>query len=121
MKLNAFIHKHAGLMIQCFNLGHFNVYLKRDMSMKDCSMDIEVDHRYLTASIRYGKKVEEMWSGNERQKILECIAHELMHILVSEITEKDCIGKQTKLCLHHEERVVEHISRLALRLYQQRV
>lgn len=104
------------------NLSHFNVTINMT-DLKDCSMCIEIDYRYLEARLSIDvDEVTEMWK-EDRELILACLAHELSHVITKELTDPfDWKGrptkKQTETNIYFEERVTETVSRLALRLYK---
>ena len=86
-------------------------------------MCIDIDYRYLEAKLSIDTaEVVEMWK-EDRGIILECLAHELSHIITKELTDPfDWKGrptkKQTETDIYFEERVTETVSRLTLRLYK---
>lgn len=119
--LQRFVHKHVAGLCICMNLSHFNIKV-HFCKLKDATMDIEVDYRYLEAMIRMDiVLVTKMWR-HDKSEILAYLAHELTHCITQEMSDPfasktECL-KETKQQIHFEERVTETVSRLALRLYK---
>ena len=109
---------HCDLMIECFCLTHFHVYLKFNPKM-DCTLEISVDHRYMDAEIMFGQKALQLWKQGYKDEILRALAHELCHIVTSEMADAmKTKGKpETIRATHFEERVTETVSRVYYRLY----
>lgn len=86
-------------------------------------MDICPDYRYLEALINIDvETVTAMWKEN-KELILECLAHEISHLVTSEMSDPFATKckrpkKETVEQIHFEERVTETVSRWALRLYK---
>jgi hypothetical protein len=77
-------------------------------------MEIRVDYTYLDAMITVGKDVMEEWADGNKDYVLECLAHELSHLLTGYITCNKGTARQSE----REETVTTHIGRLLLRLYR---
>jgi len=117
-----FVHTHLAGLLNCMNLSHFALTVQFT-TLKNATMDITPDHRYLEGKMRIDTKmVMAHWKLGERDEILEALAHEITHLLTSEMSDPFqwvCRAKkQTEAEIHFEERVTEHVSRLALRLYK---
>lgn len=119
--LKQFIKTHINGLRKCMRLTHFKVDAEL-VDLKDATMQIEVDYRYLDCQILIDRmRLLELWRTN-KEEILACLAHELSHIVTMEMSDpfsykgtNDVIMSKTKT--HFEERVTEHFSRIALRLY----
>ena len=120
--IREFLREHLIGLRQTMNLNHFKIDLVF-CNLRNATMAIEVDFRYLDATIDIDRKtVIQMWDMGRKRRILECLAHECSHILTQELTDPlhwkgVSYKKQTKEQKHYEERVTEHVSRLALELY----
>ena len=76
-----------------------------------------MDNEYLEAYIAYGKEVVKKWRVGDKSFILRALAHELCHIITSELADS-MRGKLDKVHhTFHDERCTETTSRLAYRLY----
>ena len=120
--IREFLREHLVGLRQTMNLNHFKIDLVF-CNLKAATMAIEVDFRYLDATIDIDRKsVIDMWDMGRKRRILECLSHEISHILTQELTDPlhwkginyKKLGKKGK---HYEERVTEHFSRIALELY----
>jgi hypothetical protein len=116
MKLREFLEKHIVGMLVCFNLTHFGVKLARVKKLV-ALMDIYIDYEYLTAEIRYGKKIDVAWKLGQKERIIQILSHEITHIITGEVTDDLTIGKARQKT---EERANEHLSRLLYRLYRRK-
>ena len=114
MKLREFLCFHISRMLVTMVVEHYEVSIKRVKKL-GAIMDIDVDHEYLCAEIRYSTDVERLWRTGKRDWILDVLAHELTHILTSQITDE---MRRSKKLLKREEQVTEHVSRLLLKLYK---
>jgi hypothetical protein len=117
-----FVQTHLAGLLGCMNLNHFALTVQFT-KLKGATMDITPDFRYLTGLIRIDTEIAMAhWKSGEKEEILECLAHECTHLITAEmsdplLTRGQCM-KQTKTEIHFEERVTEHVSRIALRLYK---
>ena len=120
--IREFFREHLIGLKQTMNLNHFKIDINF-CNLKSASMAIEVDYRYLDATIDVDRKeVMELWDAGRKRRILESLAHELSHCITQELTDPlhwkgVSYKKLSKEQKHYEERVTEHISRLALELY----
>lgn len=120
--IREFLNEHLVGLRESMCLTHFKI----DMvfcNLKDATMAIEVDYRYLDAQIDIDRKsIIDLWDAGRKRRILETLSHEISHIITGEMTEpthwkKNNYRKQSQEKQHYEERVTEHISRLAVSLY----
>ena len=117
-----FLKEHLIGLKQTMNLNHFKIDLVFG-NLKEVTMAIEVDYRYLDAQIDIDRKtVIDQWEAGRKRRILENLAHELSHVITQELTDPHHwkgvdYKKLSKRKKHYEERVTEHISRLAVELY----
>jgi hypothetical protein len=103
----------------------FLTHFKIDVEYANIGADMvcEVDYRYLDARITIDRKtILDYWSHGERKEILYLLVHELSHLISGEMSDPfqwkgKTPKKQTELEKHFEERVTEHISRIALKAY----
>lgn len=116
LTLETFLEESCANMIHCFNLTHFNVFLE-EVRKLDCTMQIEVDYKYLDAKIAWGSKVREMWRLKQSRFIEMALAHELTHIITGEVTAPFQSKAHPELEEHFDERVTESVSRLLYNLY----
>jgi hypothetical protein len=113
MTLKKFLLFHSSRMLKCFNLNHFEIYLV-GKTKSVSGMDVLVDYEYLSATIRYGKKMEILWKHKEKNEILTYLCHEISHLLTGAMTDGITVSKALQKA---DEQTTEHISRLLLRLY----
>ena len=78
----------------------------------DCFMDIDVDHEYLEAHIRFGKLIVKSFTRGDYAFVKATLLHELTHILTSRLTEMKGMSKRKRT--ETEESVNEHISKIIL-------
>ena len=116
MKLQEFLDFHLARMLECFNLKHFELTIKK--ARISATMDISVDTQYLYGTIRYGKRICKKYKDGEKEFVLKSLCHEIVHCFTSQIS---CFHKSTKLRLKAEEQVTEHLSRLLYKHYKQYV
>lgn len=117
-----FVHTHLAGLLNSMNLSQFSITV-HFTDLKDATMDITPDHRYLEGRTRIDTgRCMEHWKLGEKDEILASLAHELSHLITSEMSDPfQTHNKERKLTeaeIHYEERVTEHVSRLALRLYK---
>jgi hypothetical protein len=112
--LPRFLVRHTSDLLECLVLEHWHVFIKCDPKLA-CTMQIEIDHRYIDAEISWGRKIVELWKDENREYIIRCLTHEVCHLITSELVAPF----QTKgvPIEHYEERVTETVSRIAFRLY----
>lgn len=115
MKIKAYLQKHTRQMQRCFIIEHYEVFVEfaSKKVLDGALMDIEVDDDYLRATIQYGSEIRNLYKQGNYEEVLKTLAHELTHVLISEMADKGEPEKENKL----EERVTEHVSRLLYRLY----
>lgn len=121
-ELKQFIKKHvAGLRETAF-LNHFKIDVEI-AKLKDASMTIDVDYRYLDAQIIIDRDtLITDWESGRKLKIMEALSHEICHCITQEMSApfhtKYKLDKfMSEQAQHFEERVTEHFSRLVLQLY----
>jgi hypothetical protein len=111
-ELQEFLFKHIRQMLFVYRLTHFDVTL--NLTRSPFMMDIIVDYVYINAELRIGKSIHKAWKKGNKEKILQCLAHELTHIATGIATHK---AKNRSKFLEHEEAATELISRVFYRLY----
>jgi hypothetical protein len=100
-------------ILRLMMLTHYEVEIKYYKGL-DAQMDIDIDHEYLNAEIRFGRKVVMLFlEGNARQ-ITATLVHECTHILTSQLT-KSRKGLSKRKFLEIEEATNEHISKIILK------
>lgn len=115
-KLAEFIKRHLELMQTCFALTHYDIKVKWKPKLED-TMKIHIHINYLDAKLLWGNDLLKFWRDKNTEMVLQCIAHELIHIPIAPLTDEMCCKKVTEVVKHFEENAVEHCSRLAYRLY----
>lgn len=118
MKLRTFLERHAEGMKRCFHLEHFDISLRYDKDLA-CQMEIDIDYRYLEAEICYGRQIKESWHDENRHAVLKCLAHELTHLITSNLSQPFKMKRRVtgEELVHFDEQVTEHVSRLLYLLY----
>lgn len=115
-----FLVFHLTHLQECLNLQRFSLSLHNRAKMS-ATMDIDIDYRYLYAVISWGDKVVDLWKSGERRLIIECLCHELTHLVTSVMDdpfrENGTPETRSKLKIHYDEQCTEELSRWAFRLY----
>ena len=109
----AFVRKHGASLLKMLQLNHFRVYIATGKTK--ASMDIQVDYTYLRAYVRIGKDVHEAYARGDHDYVVECLCHELTHIIVGIPMHK---VKHRAKFLEQEESAVELLSRHIFELYK---
>jgi hypothetical protein len=94
-------------------LTHYEVEIKYHKGL-DAQMDIDIDHEYLFAEIRFGRKIVMLFLEGNAEKITATLVHECTHILTSKLTESRK-GMSKRKLLEIEESTNEHISKIILK------
>jgi hypothetical protein len=111
--LRKFLENEIKQMLICFNLTHWSVALQ-DNPMSPGDMDIEVDYTYLDAEIHLGAAAIRAWKEDDRDYLVACLSHEIVHLITGIITKNN----GTKAQNEREETATQMVSKVFLRLYR---
>jgi len=108
-----FFERGVKRILKVLLLPNYTVTLKYERGLKS-TMEIDVDHKYLTAEIAYGKKAVNLFM-EKPDEAFECLVHECMHILTSRLSDGRK-GLSAAKYLELEEATTEHLAKVVHKL-----
>ena len=111
-----FFERGVVRILRLLLLTNYTVTLIYDCKLKS-TMEVVVDHTYLTAKIWYGNKAINLFFDNP-DEAFECLVHECMHILTIRLSEGKK-GLTPSKYIELEEATTEHLARAFHNLMKQ--
>jgi hypothetical protein len=122
--LESFLIEHITEIISCLRLDHYQVSITDNpkKGIKGAGAAIKVNLRYLNADIWISDNIKDLYKNKAYNIILEMMIHEVTHIVTEELAQyadKHVKSTEEKKDIEfYAERVTEHTSRWAARLYK---
>lgn len=102
------------LNLQDWRIG---LYFDSEDEDPDCTAFTSVDSRYLTSYIHFTPHAEEMWNEGRMTSLIECVTHEVVHILLNPLHEfaKQSASPQTEPHLTDiHEQTTQRLTRIVI-------